>query len=238
MDDASRTGGDALYLQPSPGVDCDDARIRSLAADLTAGARTPEERSARLFDFARDSVRYIPYAPFQTLRDYEGATVLDRGFGFCTQKSALLVSLARAAGIPARFHYADLVNHNMPGRLESVLQSNRMIFHTYVGLRPAGRWLKVTPSFEAPLCARMGWRLVEYDGSADAVLHARDLSGRLHVEYVKDRGHSAGIPLNQLIEAWREGYGEEALKRWQDARSSGSGVAAPDAPGTGGASRR
>lgn len=238
MTDLIEGGAERIYLEPSPGVDCTHPRMVALARELTSGAGSPTEGAVRLFAFVRDGVRYIPYAPFQTLSDYEGAAVLERGFGFCTQKSALLISLARAAGIPARFRYADLLNHNMPGRLESVLQSNRMIFHTYVELRPGRRWLKATPSFEAALCEKMGWRLVDFDGSADAVLHAQDLSGRPHIEYVKDRGHSAGVPLNQMLEAWREGYGEEALERWQAARSKGFNGDGPPPSGTGGGTRR
>ncbi len=157
------TGTDA-YLLPCPGVDSQGPRIRSLAAEITRGIAGDSERASALFNWVRDTVRYIPYAPFAALEDYEPTRTLDRGYGFCTQKSALLVALARASGIPARFHYADLLNHNMPGRLGLVLGSNRMVYHTYADLRVNGRWLKVTPSFERSLCEKMGWRLVEFDG--------------------------------------------------------------------------
>jgi len=208
----------ARYLEPCPGVDSDSDRIRDLSAHLVRDAATHAAAASRLFIFVRDSVRYVPYAPFESIGDYVGGATLDRGYGFCTQKSALLVALARASRIPARFRYADLVNHNMPGRLESVLQSDKMIFHTYAELEIGARWLKATPSFEAPLCQKMGWRLVEFDGACDAVLHPTDLQGRPHIEYVLDRGHDPGIPLEVMLEAWRRGYGEEALARWHAAR--------------------
>ena len=208
------------FLAPSPGVDCEDGRIRDLSARLTRGLSSSREKAAALFLFARDQVRYVPYAPFESIEDYLGPVVLERGYGFCTQKTSLLVGLCRAAGIPARFRYADLVNHNMPGRLEWVMQSNRMIFHTYAELFVEGKWLKATPSFEHSLCEKMGWRLVEFDGTADAVLPATDLSGRPHIGYLLDRGPDAGIPLQDMLAAWLEGYGEEAMGRWKAARSA------------------
>ena len=220
MDDVDRNESLGAYLAPSPGVECEDGGIRALAGEITRGKRSPREKAAALFLFARDQVRYVPYAPFEFIEDYLGPAVLERGYGFCTQKTSLLVGLCRAAGIPARFRYADLVNHNMPGRLEWVMQSNRMIFHTYAELHLEGGWIKATPSFERSLCEKMGWRLVEFDGSADAVLPATDLRGRPHIGYVLDRGSEAGIPLQRMLDAWLEGYGEEAMGRWKAARSA------------------
>jgi len=205
------------YLLPCPGADSQDPRVRSLAVEITRRVAGEPERASALFQWVRDTIRYIPYAPFAALEDYEPARTLDRGYGFCTQKSALLVALARASGIPARFHYADLLNHNMPGRLGLVLGSNRMVYHTYADLRVNGRWFKVTPSFERPLCEKMGWRLVEFDGTTDATLHPSDLQGRPHIEYVLDRGTDPGIPLPRMLSAWEEDYGIEALARWEEA---------------------
>ena len=218
------------YLGPSAGVRCDSGKVRALSADLARGAHTVQEKAAALFAFVRDTVRYVPYAPFQRIEDYEAEATLDRGYGFCTQKSSLLVAMARAAAIPARFHYADLVNRAMPGRLESVLQSDRMVYHTYVDLHVGGRWMKVTPSFERDLCQKMGWHLVEFDGTADATFRPLDLQGMPHIDYILDRGTDAGIPLPSMIHAWEQEYGAEALDRWNEAtaqiaaRSSFKGV--------------
>ncbi len=207
----------AAYLLPSSGVDSDSEGVLELAERLTRGAQGPAETAARLFAFVRDTIRYVPYAPFDSLPAYTGQATLERGYGFCTQKSALLIALSRAAGVPARFHYADLVNHSLPERLEWVLGCNRMVYHTYVEFLLEGRWIKATPSFEKPLCEKMGWRLVEFDGTSDAILHRTDLSGRLHVEYAADRGTDAGVPLSLMLDAWMREYGPETLGRWQEA---------------------
>ena len=210
-------------LGPTPGVDCHDPEIRTLAARLTEDARGGADAARRLFDFVRDEVRYIPFAPFMAIEDYHGRAALDRGYGFCTQKSSLLVGLCRAAGIPARFRYADLVNHNLPGRLGWVLGSDRMVYHTYAELFVEGRWVKATPSFERPLCEKMGWRVVEFDGREDAVLHALDLGGRPHIEYVLDRGHLPHVPLADMLSTWLREYGPATLERWRAATAGFGG---------------
>ncbi len=211
-------------LEPSFGVDSGAKEIVSLSSRLTAGCRDGREAAARLFCYTRDSFRYNPFAPFARIEDFLGVSLLKRGHGFCTQKSALLISLCRAAGIPARFRFADLVNHNLPGRLGQVLGTNKMIYHTYAEMHLGGKWLKATPSFEKGLCEKMGWRLCDFDGSRDAILSKTDLEGRPHIEYVLDRGTSPSLPLNEMVETWLNEYGAEAFKRWEEAASENGGA--------------
>lgn len=208
------------FLQPTSGVDCDAPEIIELARRLTEETDDRQTKASLLFHHVRDTYQYIPYAPFDRIEEYEGRALMRRGYGFCTQKSALLVSLARAAGIPARFHFADLKNHNLPGRLGDVLQSDLMIYHTYVELYLNGRWLKATPSFERELCEKMRWRLVEFDGTRDATLAETDLDGRPHIEYLRDLGTRPHIPLQEMIAAWKKSYGEGILERWNAASRS------------------
>ena len=42
---------------------------------------------------------------------------------------------------------------------------------------------------------------VDFDGVHDAVFHRLNQDGVLHIEYVKDRGRYADLPLDE-IEAW------------------------------------
>ncbi len=205
----------AIYLEPSAGVDSDAPAVKNLAERLTRSACSPREAAVLLFNHVRDTIRYIPYTPFMQIENYTGSTTLERGYGFCTQKSALLIALSRSVGIPARFHFADLKNHNLPGRMGWVLGSDMMIYHTYMEFHLDGRWLKATPSFEKALCEKMGWRLVAFDGTDDAILHHRDLAGAVHIEYVKDRGTDHRIPLADILETWYHEYGPAALERWE-----------------------
>ncbi len=101
-------------------------------------------------------------APFDALDDFLAPATLARGRGFCMHKAALLCTLARAAGIPARLGLVDIRNHLLPEELLGLAPDRTLRGHCYVEWWLGGRWLVATPDFERELCARKGWRLVEF----------------------------------------------------------------------------
>ena len=78
-----------------------DGRIRALAAEVTAGARTDVERARAIYDFVVDSMSYDKSGTGWGNGDIYWACDMKRGN--CTDFHALFTGLARAAGIPAKF---------------------------------------------------------------------------------------------------------------------------------------
>ncbi|MBI4798722.1 MAG: transglutaminase domain-containing protein [Desulfarculus sp.] len=78
------------FLVPAPGIQCEHPEVFKLARSLARGAKNDVEVARRLFEFARDSVRYSVYVPFWELEHYLALNTLARGKGYCVQKSALL----------------------------------------------------------------------------------------------------------------------------------------------------
>ena len=91
-------------------------------------------------------------------------------------------------------------------RLLELMQTDVFAFHAYAELRLDGAWVKATPAFDRPLCARMGVAPLEFDGRADALLQPFDATGRRHMEYVRERGSFADFPFEAMVDAWREVY--------------------------------
>jgi len=61
------------------------------------------------------------------------------------------------AGIPARLGFCDVKNHLTSEKLLRVLKGvDLFVWHGYVELHIDGRAIKVTPAFNAALCARFG----------------------------------------------------------------------------------
>ena len=54
------------YLKPATGIECDNPRIIKLAAEITAGAATDDEKAKALFEWVRDEVPYAMNTPFWT----------------------------------------------------------------------------------------------------------------------------------------------------------------------------
>jgi|Deesub1362A_J573_1020465.scaffolds.fasta_scaffold18949_2 transglutaminase-like putative cysteine protease len=203
------------FLEPAPGIQCDHPEVVALARRVVRGAGDEVEAARRLFYFARDTVRYSVRVPFEELDDYLALNTLARGKGFCVQKAALLCTLARALGIPSRLGFADIKNHQLPEHLDEMIPEGVLYFHCFVEWWVAGAWRKATPSFDAELSRRWGWRLVEFSPEADAMLPATDLSGRPHIEYLRYHGWRLGVPLEEFIAANTAGCGREAMDAWR-----------------------
>jgi transglutaminase-like putative cysteine protease len=90
----------ARWLQPDRLVPL-DARIRDLAADVTAGKRTDVEKARAIYDYVVDTMSYDKQGTGWGEGDIYWACDTKRGN--CTDFHALFTGLTRAAGIPAKF---------------------------------------------------------------------------------------------------------------------------------------
>ena len=87
------------YLRPTPLCDCHAPEVLALADDFRARTRGDWEYANAIFDFAKDQIDLCFDLP--AARGVAGT--LRRGFGTCQDKLHVLVALARAGGIPARY---------------------------------------------------------------------------------------------------------------------------------------
>jgi transglutaminase-like putative cysteine protease len=96
-----------------------DAQLQEFALSLAQEAGPRKEQQARnLHEFVRDSIRFVR-EPRERFAD--AWWTLELGQGDCDDKARLLVSLARAIRLPARFVplmlRADLFGPNVPGHV-------------------------------------------------------------------------------------------------------------------------
>jgi len=183
-------------LAPTPLIDSDHPAVVEFACRATAaGAR---ERAVELYYLVRDGFRYDPYRVDLSVEGLRASRVLECGYGWCVPKAALLAAAARAAGIPARVGYADVRNHLSTERLRNILKTDLYIWHGYTELWLDGGWVKATPAFNLELCERFGIRPMDWDGRTDSLYHPYDQAGRLHMEYVNQRGSFDDVPVARI----------------------------------------
>jgi transglutaminase-like putative cysteine protease len=194
-----------LFLRATHYLDKDHPTVRDLAACLRRKDATTT--AVALFDWVRDEVRYDPRHAVDSEELYVASAVLARRSGYCVQKAVLLAALARSAGIPARLGFADVRNHKTPPWMHKLMGTNLFLFHGYVELYLDGSWLKAAPAFDPGAAARAGALLVELDGTSDAMLHPVDPEGHPYIEYVRDRGWYADVPVAEIQTAFRDVYG-------------------------------
>ncbi|MBU2548629.1 MAG: transglutaminase-like domain-containing protein [Proteobacteria bacterium] len=199
------------YLEPGDIIRSNDPCVTNQARSLVEGLTAEADRARALFYFVRDQIRYNPYSPYDKPEHYWPAATLKRGEGYCVQKSVLLAALARATGMPARLVFADIVNHRLSEKLLEMMKTNVFVYHGYVELLVQGRWIRVTPVFEKPLCEKLDIKPVDFDGLNEAIFHRLDNQGRVHIEYVKEHGIYADVPLDEIMSVWREVYPLEQM---------------------------
>lgn len=208
------------YLDSGQILRTGDAELHEMVQYLTGTLTEDSARARELFYFVRDKIKYNPYSPFFLPEHYWPVTTLRRGEGYCVQKAVLLAGLARAAGIPARLAFADIINHRFSEKLAEHLGTNLFVYHGYTEIFLAGKWVKATPAFDRQLCAHMEISPVEFDGVHDAVFPHLDPAGRPHIEYVSQHGSFSDVPLDSIMAAWAVAYSPQRVSAWKEALAS------------------
>jgi transglutaminase-like putative cysteine protease len=193
------------YLQPGRFVDSGHPKIVEFARQNARGA-TEREKAVALYYAVRDAVRYNPFQNFMLDEAYRGSVCLERGVGWCVSKAALLAAGARAAGIAARVAFADVKNHLTTPELTAKMGTDLFVYHGYTELYLDGKWVKATPAFNLSLCTKFRVKPLEFDGRSDSIFHPFDEDNRRHMEYLRERGAFADVPVEDIKRVFGETY--------------------------------
>jgi transglutaminase-like putative cysteine protease len=194
------------FLSAGRYVDSDHPDVIAFARRHVKGT-TDLERAVSLYYAVRDAIRYNPFLDFTSDASFRGSVCLQTGEGFCIGKAALLAACARAVGIPARVGFADVKNHLTTPRLaERMGGSDLFVYHGYTELWLEGKWVKATPAFNLELCRKFRVKPLEFDGRHDSIFHPFDADERRHMEYLRDRGTHADVPVEEIQRVFREAY--------------------------------
>jgi transglutaminase-like putative cysteine protease len=193
------------YLSPGRFVDSAHPTVAAFSETHAVG-NNPREKAISLYYAVRDAIRYNPFQNFMVEDTYRGSACLERGVGWCVPKAALLAACARAAGIPARVGFADVKNHLTTPELTEKMGTDLFVFHGYAELLLEGKWVKATPAFNLTLCTRFRVKPLEFDGFTDSIFHPFDQDNRRHMEYVRERGSFADVPVQEIQRVFSETY--------------------------------
>ena len=194
------------YLAATRYIESDHPEVVAFARRESAGATSDRDRAVRLYYAVRDGIRYDPWAFSLEPEIFRASTTLASGTGFCIPKAILLAAAVRALGIPSRLAFADVRNHLASERLLAVMRTDVFAFHGMTELEIEGRWVKATPAFDLGLCERFGVLPLEFDGLEDSTLHPFDRQGKRHMEYLRDHGSFADLPLAEATRVTHETY--------------------------------
>jgi transglutaminase-like putative cysteine protease len=193
------------FLRPARYIDSDHPAVVSFSKKNAVG-NDSLARAVALYYAVRDTIRYNPFLDFSKEETFQASQCITAGEGFCIGKAALLAACARADGIPARVGFADVKNHLTTPALRERMGTDLFVYHGYAELLLEGKWVKATPAFNVELCRRFRVKPLEFDGREDSIFHPFDEEDRRHMEYLRDHGSHADVPVAQIMQVFREVY--------------------------------
>ncbi len=98
-----------------------DEEVRRMAAELTKGKKTREEKLRALFEFVADDIRYVNYVSGEWWLPNRPQQLLARREGDCDDKAMLLITLLRSVGIEAQ---EVMVQTRLTGQPSVILAKN------------------------------------------------------------------------------------------------------------------
>jgi transglutaminase-like putative cysteine protease len=193
------------YLSSAEYVDSGHPAVEAFVAEHATGSGA-RARAISLYYAGRDRIRYNPFLDFTKPSAFRASDCLAAGEGFCVGKASLLAAVARAAGIPSRIGFADVKNHLTTPRLYEFMGRDEFIYHGFAEMLIEGRWVKATPAFNLALCEKFRVKPLDFDGRNDSIFHPFDADERRHMEYLRDRGSHADVPVAEIRAAFKEYY--------------------------------
>ena len=112
------------YAEAVRGFTEPDDEVRRVAAELTKGKKTRDEKLRALFEFVADDIRYVNYVSGEWWLPNRPQQLLARREGDCDDKAMLLITLLRAVGIEAQ---EVMVQTRMTGQPSLLLSKNAAV---------------------------------------------------------------------------------------------------------------
>lgn len=203
----------AQCLGATPFIDADHDRIRTQVADLNVVGLPERERAVTLFEFVRDQIAYDFAAPTDPTA-YRASEILEGAKGHCVRKAILLCALARTANIPTALVFADMRDHTLSDTIVQLMGTDILHHHGLVAFHLNGQWIKADPTTTRATSEKKGFRLVTFDGSADALGHDTTVDGRRHLDYIQFHGTFDDMPFANVMQSLAENYAKADAQKF------------------------
>lgn len=207
-----------IYLQPTHFIDSDNPMVIEYAKSKTQ-ATSDKQKAIDLYLAVRDDILYDPYHLILNPDLISASITLNRGRGYCVEKSLLLAAVGRVHGIPSRLGFSIVRNHLSTPKFVEMLRSDKFVFHGYNEFWIEGKWVKCTPAFNKTLCDRFGVEALPFDGEHDSIFHAYE-GGKKYMEYLHEYGQFDDLPYELFVQELKIHYPHlfqgDSLKSWSE----------------------
>lgn len=193
-------------LQPTYFFDYDHVDIQNIVKDIESKKLGIVEKAIYIYELVRDGWVYNPYNLKTSRESLRASYVVNLPYGHCIDKAVLMITLARACGIPAILHLAKVTNHIGVEKLIEKMGTAELTPHGYVELFLNDKWVKATPSFNRELCDKIGVDVLQFDGVDDSIFQEFDKKGSTFMRYLDDYGTFNDLPHKFIHDKLKEYY--------------------------------
>lgn len=166
-----------------------------------------KEFAIKAYLYVRDTWPYNPYRFSLINEDWRVSEIIAHKNGHCLDKAIILISLLRAAKIPARLGLAKVRNHIAIDDIIEKFGSDVLVPHGYAEIFLNDKWVKATPAFNKELCELLKVKTLEFDGVKDSLFQEYDQAGnQVFMEYLEDYGTFNEVPLPFMHQLMAEHY--------------------------------
>ncbi|MEO1652343.1 MAG: transglutaminase family protein [Bacteroidota bacterium] len=187
------------YLQATSFMDYEQPIVQDFIQKNTKPGASLFDNALQLFYAVRDQIRYDPYSFSDKEENFKASYVLEQQKGWCVPKSVLYGAVCRAIGVPAQLGFADVKNHLSTENMRKKMKTDIFHWHGYTSVYLKDKWVKATPAFNIQLTEKFRLKPLDFNGLEDSIYHEFDQSGNKHMEYLKERGLYADLPLAEML---------------------------------------
>ena len=194
-----------IYLKPTSFIDSDNASVIEYAMAKTSSDKSDKDKAIDLYYAVRDDILYNPYNLVLVPEEISASKTLERGNGYCIEKSLLLCAVGRAHNIPSRLGFSIVQNHIATQKFIDMLKTDKFVFHGYNEFWIDNKWVKCTPAFNKSLCDKFGVAPLEFDGENDSIFHEFE-GGKQFMKYLHEYGQFDDFPFDLFVQELRIHY--------------------------------
>jgi transglutaminase-like putative cysteine protease len=194
-----------IYLRPTQFIDSNSAKVIEYANARTEKGKSDKQKAVDLYLAVRDDILYDPYHLVLDPKVISASQTLERGSGYCIEKSLLLAAVGRVHKIPSRLGFSIVQNHLSTQKFIDMLRSNKFVFHGYNEFWIEGKWVKCTPAFNKSLCEKFGVGTLDFDGEHDSIFHEYE-GGKQYMNYIHEYGQFDDFPFELFVQELKIHY--------------------------------
>ena len=187
-----------IYLRPTAFIDTHHPKVIEYAQAKTSAAKSNQQKAVDLYLAVRDEILYDPYHLILIPEEISASKTLERGTGYCIEKSLLLCALGRIHGIPSRLGFSIVQNHLSTKKFVEMLRTDKFVFHGYNEFWMDGKWIKCTPAFNKSLCEKFGTNALDFDGEHDSIFQEFN-GGKKYMNYLHEYGQFDDFPFDLFV---------------------------------------